>query len=85
MKFDSQSSPWLLHRDVHGVWIQSSDFEDPIPVETPRGSKLESLFFRKGTLPRITLFNPEAGFEPHVVTFPGSEKKQKEDEVEDNE
>jgi hypothetical protein len=85
LKFDSQSRPWLLHRDVHGAWVQSPDFEEPIPVETPRGSKFESLFFRKGALPRVTLFNPETGFETRIVTFPGSEKKQDEDEVEDNE
>jgi hypothetical protein len=85
LKFDSKSTPWILQRDVHGAWVQSPEFEDPIAVDSPRGSKHVALFFRKGTLPRILLFNPEAGFETRIVPFPGSEKHTEEEDVEDAE
>ncbi|GEM_PF-5238647 len=85
LKFDSESRPWILQRDVHGSWVQSAEFDEPIAVESPKGSKFETLFFRRGNLPRVLLYNPDTGFEVRNVDFPGSGKKVGEEAVEDNE
>lgn len=80
VELDSQGTPWLLQRDVHGAWVQSPEWMDPIAVDTPRGSLRESLLFRRGSLPRVMLLDPDSGFQIKAVDFPAGEVLDQDDE-----
>lgn len=82
---DSDGTTWVLQRDVHGAWVQSPDWEDAIAVESPKGSSLESLFFRRGNLPRVLLLDPDSGFQIKAIEFPTGQSEDLDQDVEVNE
>lgn len=79
LKLDAAGVPWILQRDVHGAWAQSRAWPDPLPVETPRGSRYEALYFRRGELPRVSFLNPESGFANLPVILPTVETEDDDD------
>ncbi len=70
LKLNPEGIPWILQRDIHGAWIQSPAWKDPIGVELPRGSRFESLYFKRGILPKVSYLDPEKGFESKAVMLP---------------
>lgn len=83
LKLDASGVPWILQRDVHGAWAQSRAWPDPLPVPTPRGSRYEALYFRRGELPRVSFLDPfmdpKAGFANLPVILPTVETESDDD------
>jgi hypothetical protein len=71
MKLNPEGVPWILQKDIQGGWIQSPEWKDHLPIELPRGSRFESLYFKRGTLPKVSYLDPEKGFESKAVLLPG--------------
>jgi hypothetical protein len=80
LELDAAGTPWILQRDVHGAWAQSRAWPDPIAVATPRGSRYENLYFRRGELPRVSLLDPDAGFANQPVILPTVEPESDDEE-----
>lgn len=70
LRISAAGIPWVLQRDVHGPWAQAPKWPDPIRVDAPRGSLLESLHFKRGELPRVSLLDPDTGFIVKPVIIP---------------
>jgi hypothetical protein len=75
LKFDPKGSPWLLHRDAHGAWLQSPEWLEPVKVETPRGSKFEMVYFPHGSGPKVSYLDPDLGFKTMPVVLPQIENR----------